>query len=62
MDFKPLTKDNSLNELNRTRINTYIDNAIECNKILYLFAPIAWGKTITLKNYVTNCKDKIEWK
>jgi len=61
MNPKLLTKDNSLNVLNRIRVNTNIDNAIECNKILYLFAPIAWGKTITLRNYVKICKNKVEW-
>jgi len=61
MNPKLITKDNSLNVLNRIRINTNIDNAIEYNKILYLFAPIAWGKTTTLKNYVNSCKDNVEW-
>ena len=61
MNPKLLTKNNSLNVLNRIRINTNIDNAIEYNKILYLFAPIAWGKTTALRNYVNICKHKVEW-
>lgn len=61
MNPKLFTENNSLNVLSRIRINNAIDNAIQYNKILYLFAPIAWGKTTTVRNYANIYKHKVEW-
>lgn len=47
--------------LDRERINTDLSNAIQYNKIVYLFAPMSWGKTTTLKSYVNNNKEKFQW-
>lgn len=58
MDLKAASE---YNTLERVRINTDLSNAIEYNKILYLFAPMAWGKTTTLKSYLNNSREKFQW-
>jgi len=61
MNLELSAKENSLNIINRKRINDNISAAIENNKIVYLFAPIAWGKTIAVKNYANVCGEKVKW-
>ncbi|MBW6410315.1 LuxR C-terminal-related transcriptional regulator [Clostridium weizhouense] len=47
--------------VDRIRISKKIDKIMSFSKIVYIFAPIGWGKTITAANYVNDFFTRVIW-
>ncbi|OOM09107.1 helix-turn-helix transcriptional regulator [Clostridium saccharobutylicum] len=52
---------NSEFTIDRKMLNEKIENAIILNKIIFVFAPIGWGKTIAISHYANKFLKNIVW-